>query len=48
MLSKSVENLPALFVILLLLKHLLAYLTGKTDAGSGKFLDAFLQSTHQT
>ncbi|MGZ4981640.1 MAG: hypothetical protein ACXWAB_09355 [Methylobacter sp.] len=38
---KKSQNLPAVFVILLLLKYLLMYLTGKTNADSGKFWTLF-------
>jgi hypothetical protein len=38
---KKSRNLPAVFVILLLLKYLLTYLTGKTNADSGKFWTLF-------
>lgn len=38
---KERRNLTAVFVILLLLKYLLTYLTGKAGANSGKFRKPF-------
>jgi len=38
---KERQNLPAVFVILLLLKNLLPYLTVKTDTDNGKFWTLF-------
>ncbi|MGZ3814946.1 MAG: hypothetical protein ACXVA0_24640 [Mucilaginibacter sp.] len=38
---RECQNIPSVFVILLLLKYLLTYLTGKTNADSGKFWTLF-------